>query len=675
MDLHIEFSAQFERDRLHRTFIRTLRTVFYLALCGVFGLAFFSDGGNDARTLPFFLLAAFLALTCELLATAKRLERGALLTTGFILFLPWIVFQALSAAFLSPMPGNAALACGMNLVPLLLFFFAQQHSRTSGAQTRLLAATLVLLIVGLVAGITYQIQLEKDFSGSLAQKIFSGFLSDPAAAGGSAILILFASSALVFRRSSDSRKRLLALYTGLVALCLILLTRNTAIWLATLAGGIVFVSLQARRKTLRSALIILLACGIAVAPIFSDLSFKTPPAIASIQKREKSDLQAPSRVDLQKLALGIFAEHPVLGAGTASFKSEFRKVAPPQWQFSAKTSNNLYTFVLAENGIVGFLLLFVPAGFILFCGIRTCRMLPHRHEHSRRASEEKIHNANTRSLLASLIGGATASAVLFAFDFSPSFLPVILGISVFGGIIMHETGPSAFSRIRVWSGKRRKIAFVVAALLPAGIFALLVPASYSAAQCETGKRAMAPFLQDFYGNANLTTQNLNPETVETPLLAAVSTQPNNADAWVELARFYSLAAYSNPEFISEFARAMNHAATRALETAPEFADAHLYNAVSEIMLGEKERARESLELAVRLAPNDIPLLFQVAEAHRMLSNQKNPPDAILKRLKQLAPASPRVRQMDAIVDLTSQSKDEDAHEAQDDASSRSLFEI
>lgn len=51
---------------------------------------------------------------------------------------------------------------------------------------------------------------------------------------------------------------------------------------------------------------------------------------------------------------------------------------------------------------------------------------------------------------------------------------------------------------------------------------------------------MAPFLQDFYGSTNLTTQKLNPEAIETPLLAAIAAQPSNAEARIELARFTRL---------------------------------------------------------------------------------------------------------------------------------------
>lgn len=673
-----EFSTQFERDQLHRKFIRTIRYFFYVALSGIFGLAFFSDGGNDARTLPFFLLAAFIALCCEMLATAKRLGRGTLLSAGAFLFLPWLGLQAAEALFLSPFPGDAESTLWMNCVPFLLFFIALHCSRSNGAQTRLLAGTLILLLAGTIAGIAYQINLSEDFSGSLAMKIFAGYLSDPAAAGGVAILIFFASLVLAFRRGTDSRKRMFAVYTALLALCLILLTRNTAVWLSALAGTLVFTSLQIRKKTARAAVVVLLACGIAVAPIFSEMPFETPPEIASVQKAESAEAEnIPSRTGLQKIAISCFSKSPIFGAGTASFGSEFRKIAPPQWQVFPETSNNLYTFVLAENGFVGFALLFVPAGFIFFRAARVCLAIPRgKHVPLSQDNGERIHNANTRSLLAGLLGGIAASAVLVALDFSPSFLPVILGISIFGGIVMHESAPAKFSKICTWTGARRKAAFASAILLPAGLFALALPAIYSASQCEIGERAIAPFLQNFYGNANLQADKFDFTEIEKPLLAALSAQPENAKARIALARLYMLAAYSAPESISALARAMNSAAREAIAAAPELAEAHLYNAISEILLGEKNAARQSLARAESLAPNDLPLLFQIAEAARMLSPQKTPPEAVLERLTQIAPSSPRVRQMNSVVDLTSQSQNTGTEKSEDaDTSLQSLFEI
>lgn len=672
------FPAQFEQEQLHRKFIRTFRIIFYIALAGIFGLAFFSDGGNDARTLPFFLFAGFVALSCEMLATAKRLERGALLSAGFLLFLPWFVLQVLEILWLSPFPGNAELALCTSLVPFSLFFIALHCSRSNGGQTRLLAGTLIFLLLGTIAGITYQINLSEDFSGSLAMKIFAGYLSDPAAAGGVAILIFFASIVLVLRRGTDSRNRMFALYTGLLAFCMIVLTRNTAVWLSALAGTVIFASLQVHKKTARAATIILLACGIAVTPIFSEMPFKTPPEIAGVQKSESSKTEAlPSRIELQKIALSVFSDAPILGSGTSSFCAEFRQKAPQQWQISPSTSNNLYTFVLAENGIVGFVLLFVPAGFIFLRAVKVCLALPReKHSSSPKNNDEKLHNANTRSLLSGLLGGITAIAILVAQDFSPSFLPVILGVSVFGGIIMHESAPSRFARVCICSGKRRKVAFAAAILLPAGIFALALPATYSAAQCDVGKRAIAPFLQNFYGNANSETEYFEPQKIEAHFLAAISAHPKNAEARIELARLYILSAYVAPESIPALAQAMNDVTRKAIAAAPELAEAYLYNAIARILLGEKDAAREALDRAEKLAPNDLPLLFQIAEAHRMLSPQKTPPKAILEHITQIAPASPRVRQMNSIVDLTSQSQDSKTKKPEEpDASLQSLFEI
>lgn len=677
MDLAVEFSAQFEQDKLHKKFIRTARFFFYLALAGVFTLAFLSDGGNDARYLPFFLLLSCVALSCEMMASAKRVGRGALLSTSFLIFLPWIALQVAEALFLSPFPADATLSLGMNLVPLMFFFIAAQRSRTNGGQTRLLAGTLLLLLGCLVAGITEQIRISEDFSGSLAMKILAGYLSDPVAAGAVTIQILFGCLALALRRGSDPRKRMFAFYVGLLAFGLILLTRHSAVWLSTLAGGLVFTLLYTHKKTVRTISVVLLSCGIALAPLFSEMPFSAPAETTSVQKSETlKNAPQPSRIELQKIALNVFAGSPLLGEGTDSFKAEFRKIAPPAWQVHATTSNSLYTDVLAENGLVGFLCLFVPAGLILFWGTRKSIALLREHNSAVRPNDEtKLHNSNTRGILAALIGGIVASGLIFALDFTPSFLPAVLGVSIFAGIVAHESAPACFVHICTWTGKRRRTLFIAAAVLPATLFALFLPVSQSAAHCEVGKRALGPFLQNFYAAPNLEAEHFDPVNTEAAFLAAVDARADNAEAWLNLARLYTLSAYTSPEHIYGLAKASKQAALEACRHAPELAEAQLAKGVAEILLGEKDAALESLRNAEALAPNDLPLLFQVAEAHRMLSSDQTPPKSILKRLTELAPEAPRVRQMNAIIDLNAQSNETGVQKSGSAEPEQSLFEF
>lgn len=675
MDVHIEFSEHFEWEKLHKKFISVLRTLSLVALAGVFGIAFVNDGLSEAYALPTLFAATFLALSFELLAFSKRAGRGALFSSGFLLFVPWLAWLALDALALSPFPGNAETAFCLNLIPVTIFFIAQQQSRNSGAQMRLLKWTVIFLFLGIVGGISYRVYLSEDFSGTLSMNILSGFLSDPAATGGAALLILFGSGVHALHRGTELRKRLIALYVALAALGLVFLTQNTSVWIALFAGGIVTASLSFGKKIARYGLSFMLAVGIAIAPLFSEMPFSVPEKVLTVCPSDSAGTEeAPSRLALQKIALGVFAENPICGAGTGSFGSEFQETASPAWQVVPATTNSLYTSVLAENGLVGFLLFFVPAGGIVVAAWRACKRLPRRKHgfHSRSRNEETFSVSNTRFRIAFLLGGVVSVGVLVALDFSPSFFPVILGVSAFGGILMHEVGGVRFNRLLTLSGAKRKAAFALSGLVPAGLFALCLPAAYSAEQCAAGKQALEPLIPDFYKSAPPSALQFDEAAARNSLFAAVSAQKNNAEAWIALAQFYAYAVYLNPDKALASERSMIYAATQACAVAPKSAEAHFVKAVAEILLREDAAALESLRTAEALAPNNLPLLYQIAEAHRLISEKSETLSRLAKRLAELAPNAPRVRQLHSVVQL---SELHDAEPEKEKTPDTSLFEL
>lgn len=677
MDLHIEFSEQFEREKLHHQFTKSLYRLTLAAFAVIFGIAFVSDGGKLPELLPILFGTTFFALACELLAFGKRVLNGALLSTGFLLFVPWLLLLLVDALALSPFPGKAELALCSNLIPLTLFFIAQQQSRGNGNQSGLLAWTIALLTLGLIAGISYQVYIREDFSGTLSMNFLSGFLSDPVAPGAVALLIFFGSLVPALHRGSEPRKRLIALYLAIAALALIFLTRNTGVWIAFLVGSLVVVGLVFSKKATRVGLALILACSIALAPLASEMPFSLPNKILSTQdaNNEAAD-EVPSPLALQKIALKVFEQNPVCGTGSGSFASEFQKHSPQSWQFSPATSNNLYTLILAENGVLGFLLLIVPVAGIAIAAWRFCSKIP-RGKHHRRAhfrdDDDSAERANTRIRIAGLLGGIVAVGTLCALDFSPGFFPAILGCAVFGGILMHEIGGPRFNRVYAWNGNKRKALFVLAALLPAGLFLLCLPASYSAAQCARGKQALAPFIADFYKNASPVPVSSDIAEIQTPLLNAVAAQPNNADAWIALAQSYAYSIYLNPEKAVPLENAMFYAAERACEHAPRSAQAHFVKAVAEILLKKDDAAARSLECAESLAPNNLPLLYQIAEAYRLMSDEHPAVKRLTNRLTAIAPNAERVRQLSAIVHLLDLNKG--TNEKSDPETPASLFEF
>lgn len=672
MDPIVEFSPQFESDFLHGKFLLRIRRLFTLALAGAFGFAFVADG--DPRFLPFALAAACLALACESLSFVKRAGTGSPLALGFLAFAPWFAFLAAEYFFFPARPASVAFAAAKALPALALFAVAQQQSRGNGSQSRLLAWTLGLLTAGTLVGIARKIGESADFSGRLTADLLAGLFPDVADAGATFILMFFTAAALATQPVEDRderAKRLFPALAGLLVLGLIFLTRDTAVWLAFLVGALAAATLSVRKKTRRFAAAVALVCAAVVTPIFTRTHFSPPAEIARALSTEIAGTrEAFSPTEFPKRAWKIFTENPALGSGTGTFTDAFRAGAPAQWQTRPETANNLYLTTLAENGLVGALALFLPAGLLLVRAVRRCAAIPlERGRH-----DETGAGRHARLLVAQSLGGVVGVLALFAMSRPDSALTPLLGLAVLGGVLLHETGGARLNRVPAWTPRKISAAFAAAVLVPAAVFALAFPTLHGAAQREIGERALAPFLRDVYvaEDAASSAAALPPEA-ERALFRAVSARADDADAWLALTRLYALSAYNEPNAAATFARAMELTAENACAAAPGSPEAHLGKAVAQILLEKKAEARASLARAEALAPQDLPLLFQIAEADRALDGATENSFRIAEKLDKTAPNAARVRQLNSVIHIIrgeNGARPDDA--AQPD---RSLFEF
>jgi O-antigen ligase len=164
-------------------------------------------------------------------------------------------------------------------------------------------------------------------------------------------------------------KVFLVLAVGLGLIC-VFLTYTRVCWLAALLvlAGLAFLY----PKPIIS-LLVLGIFGMTLVGASSD-------ELATATQRFSTEATIDSRVVLAHAGQLMFDAQPIFGWGFNSydryypdFLEPFGGVAPTSWDINDGTSHNTYLTVLAETGIVGFILLYFPAAW---CLVRTLKMLP-----------------------------------------------------------------------------------------------------------------------------------------------------------------------------------------------------------------------------------------------------------------------------------------------------------
>jgi putative inorganic carbon (HCO3(-)) transporter len=77
------------------------------------------------------------------------------------------------------------------------------------------------------------------------------------------------------------------------------------------------------------------------------------------------------RLTLYEAALLLFSQHPVIGVGLTNFGQLLPRVIV--WNYENLAAHNTYLQVLAENGVIGFLLFFIPLFYLLYRNFRAAQ--------------------------------------------------------------------------------------------------------------------------------------------------------------------------------------------------------------------------------------------------------------------------------------------------------------
>jgi O-antigen ligase len=122
--------------------------------------------------------------------------------------------------------------------------------------------------------------------------------------------------------------------------------------------GLAVVQRHAQRPLLAAGLaaggiVLVLSTGYAAFPLFQE---RVDKAIAQVRSAGSGDESMSYRLSYAKGALGVFADHPLAGAGAGDLPDEFRRVNPQARVESAGrmwNPHNQYLLVLSTTGLVG----------------------------------------------------------------------------------------------------------------------------------------------------------------------------------------------------------------------------------------------------------------------------------------------------------------------------------
>jgi O-antigen ligase len=286
------------------------------------------------------------------------------------LFVPFVLF-ALATGYWRPENLYFFLGYGARLTIAVLLIATVAVVGRSETITRMLGLTLFpQVIYGL-----YQIILGE--RGSLYSAVYPHYAdygwTDRARAffftennfGSYCATILVMVLALALR--SESRALSLFYYiTACFGLVGVASSGSRGAWLGAITGLLVLFFLDRKRLNIRFGLAAALV-AVAVVSVASTLMQYEP-----LQRSTTLDtFTVDTRSSLYLGAFLLFLQHPFIGIGLTNFSYLTSSVV--DWDYTPAAAHNTYLQVLAENGIVGFILFFAPIVYLFYKNLKKAK--------------------------------------------------------------------------------------------------------------------------------------------------------------------------------------------------------------------------------------------------------------------------------------------------------------
>ncbi len=583
------------------------------------------------------------ALTCALLAVhfvARILgpasERGRLHPAGWAL-VPFLVYAAANVLWVTPVPWLGWFDWFGWFQIIAVFWVVVNGIRSRGPRRIVFLAIMLVGIVCVVLG-CYQRFARPEWLmlGTEQVKEYrdraSGPFGNPNSLATFLVLLIPAVGGLMFRSGARETERVWWGWLLMIFLFGLLLTVSRGPWL----GFVVALAswpLFARRRSWkgRASFATLIALG----AIFGGAVLYE----ASSMVRERffqfaSDSGERTRPIMWGVAWKLFREHPVAGAGAGSYNILFEKHRPEQFPDTTLWAHQEYLNTLSDYGLVGFVLFFGASGWITWRSLMAYRAA-RGTEHDHRLVKREHWLDDSRSLQGIGIG-----LLAFALQLLIDFHLKIPATAILFAVL------AAFGVGRVWKNEPAKNGTGgrsgrLVAVLGLGI-AVAVGAFFSGKYRAEDTRfrarevieelAVRRPVDSIYGGKT--------SFVHAELKRAVAIDPENGQAWADLAYVASLRAHVDHDRISELGREAESAADHAIRISPVCHEFWIRRGVARDMQGRWLDAGDDFTHAIGVAPGNATAWFYLADHFSRNVTTKGLTGAALEFCLRLDPGNP-----------------------------------
>jgi len=382
--------------------------------------------------------------------------------------------------------------------------------------------------------------------------------------------------------------RIVAGYAALMMLGGIAVTMSRGGWLGAAAAVATFSLWLLRRPQHRIPMAALMAVLCLGTVTFLSQSEKARARIDSLTASGKKD-SGLFRAWIWKPALRMWSDHRLEGVGPGQFDTRFPAYRTPTTPLSPQHVHNEYLEVLVEYGAVGAGIVGMGLAAFGYGLYRTSRHV------ERGSSDLGVKQSNRTAFFAGGVAGLTGLAVHCFLDFNLHIPAVAVAASIVAGILVSNT---RFATERFWIRAHLPLRLVVTGAL-GGMLLWMVPFGWTAAREDLRlQRAQArPVVDDRFFEELGKAAELAPGN------------PATAHWYGEEKR--RLSWQGNPGWESQAKEALVWF-ERASRLDPFNARTRVSMGLCHQWLEDLKSASAEFEAALRLGPNDVPVLNAMA---------------------------------------------------------------
>lgn len=564
------------------------------------GYLTFNLGGARAETMGGFIVmvGGLVGLHGVGLLLSKPEHR--VIDTKALMFVPFLLYVVLHGFFLSPVPWLARGECLLLLQAFLIFWVALHHVRLRSHVWFLLLSFMVIAGFAVLYCYNQYFRLPEILPMGLTQSgqyagRASGVFGAPTQFAGLMLLVIFPMLVCACVPRLTLVLRILCGYTAGMFILGMYLTYSRGAFVAcfvTLVFVPLFVARTWKGRLWGMAGMLMVNVAIALSVYYW----------GSLFLRERVDLILKqggewSRFVMWQAGWGIFCDHPVWGGGLGSFRFLYDQYCPSRGDLEPHYPHNEYLGTLADLGLVGFCLMLIPAGWILWHVF--CQWLATPDKTSNGKYKQLRRVPSVKLFIACIMLALGAFAVQSIFEFHLKLPALLFWVAIYFAILC-KCYPSQFITLPR-NPLCSVMVFVCAVYIAIGLPLSAVKYYQACAYAFEGERRVSQYTKNYATYRS--DEAYIDDTIRT-LQAAVALEPQHAEAWTWLSAMLTERRRFHPDDTFNIGNEAIVAAEAALDiyAIDEIFWINFGNAV--LLHGNHVQAEEAFKRAIAYAPMD-----------------------------------------------------------------------